>query len=164
MKRATRASLTCTTVAVILGLGAAYAQQTFESTACRAGTMTVLAKAEDMIVWSVDLRGVIRGNAPNNPFDGNTQRCVGVVANIAGKTSANGWCKNVGPKNDDWYVLDWVASDKPGHGTFTYRYGAGKWKGITGGGSYEPAGQTTPVEPGTFQNCVNVKGTAKIPG
>lgn len=126
--------------------------------------MTVLARADDMIVWSLDHRGVTRSNEANGPFDGSTQRCIGVVASIAGKVSANGWCRNVGPKADDWTVVDWVASDKPGAGTYTFRYGSGKWKGITGGGTYESLGQTSPVDAGTYQNCVRIKGTMKVPG
>jgi hypothetical protein len=61
-------------------------------------------------------------------------------------------------------VADWANSGKPGHGTWNYRYGSGKFKGITGGGTYQSLGQTRPVEAGTYQNCVRVKGTMKLPG
>ena len=159
MKNVTKVSLACTMVATIVGSSVVFAQS-FESTTCRAGTMTVLAKAEDMIVWSLDHKGVTQGGL----FDGTTQHCVGVVATIGGKINANGWCKNVGPKSEDWAVIDWVGSDKPGIGTFTYRYGAGKWKGITGSGTYEGLGQTIPLQAGTYQNCVRGKGTIKLPG
>ena len=123
--------------------------------------MTVLAKADNMIVWSLDHRGVTRSN---DVFDGFTQRCIGVVANLAGKISGNGWCRDVDPKTGDWTLVDWVASDKPGVGTYSFQYGTGKWKGITGSGTYEGAGQTRPVDEGTYQNCVRVKGTFTVPG
>ena len=160
MKRA-KFTLTCTLFAA---LGTAHAQQAFDQTTCRAGTMTVLAKAEKMIVWSLDHRGVTQSIDAGKLFDGATQRCIGTVANIDGKVSANGWCRNVDLKTGDWNVIDWVASDKPGSGTFSFRYGTGKWQGITGGGTYEPAGQSRPVDDGTYQNCVRVKGTVKLPG
>lgn len=124
--------------------------------------MTVLAKEEKTIIWSLDQRGVTQSNGV---FNGFTQRCMGVVANFDGKISANGWCRNVDPKTGDWTVNDWTASaDKPGAGTFSIRHGTGKWKGITGGGTYESTGQTRPVEEGTYQNCVRVKGTYTVPG
>lgn len=97
-------------------------------------------------------------------MNGFTQRCVGVVANVAGKRSANGWCRNVDPTSGDWTLVDWVGGDKPGSGTWSYRYGTGKWKGVTGGGTYTSLGQTRPVDAGTYQNCVHIEGSATVPG
>lgn len=142
-------------------VGSAFAQQSYESTTCRAGTVTVLAQADKIFVWQLDHRGVTL--SPGGPFDGFTQRCIGTVANVEGKIAANGWCRNVDPKTGDWTLIDWTGSDKPGHGTFSYRQGTGKWQGITGGGTYEPVGATKPVEPGTYQNCNRAKGTFKLP-
>jgi len=117
-----------------------------------------------LIFWSLDHHGVSTSDDPKSPFHGFTQRCVGVVGSIEGVAAANGWCKNVDPSTGDWTVVDWKGSDKPGHGTWSYRYGSGKWKGVTGGGTYEPIGPTKPVTPGTYQNCVRIKGTMKLPG
>jgi hypothetical protein len=99
-----------------------------------------------------------------DPFHGSTQRCVGTLANFDGAVTAKGWCKQIHPQSGDWLVLDWVNSGKPGSGTYTVRHGTGKWKGVTGGGTYESLGQTRPVETGTYQNCIRVKGTLSIPG
>jgi hypothetical protein len=151
-------------IAAMLGAGTAQAQQAFEHTTCRAGTLTVIAQAEKTIVWSLDHRGVNLGSDATQLFHGNTQRCIGVVASVGGKNSGNGWCRNVDPKSGDWTLVDWTASDTPGSGTFTFRYGTGRWKGLTGGGTYESLGQTRPVDAGTYQNCVRIKGTATIPG
>lgn len=164
MKQGRRISLSCSVAAALLGAGVAYAQQSYDQMTCRAGTMTVLAKSDDMVVWSLDHRGVTQSMEAKGPFDGSTQRCIGVVASIAGKVSANGWCRNVDAKTGDMTLVDWVASDKPGAGTFTFRYGTGKWKGITGGGTYAPVGPTRPVDEGTYQNCVRIKGTMTVPG
>ena len=161
MKTTTRLSLTCTLFAAVLGSGQALAQQAYEHSTCRAGTMTVLAKTDDMIVWTLDHRGV---TYDPGPFQGFTQRCVGVVANIAGKINANGWCRSVDPKTGDMTVVDWVGGDKPGAGTYSFRYGTGKWKGVSGNGTYESLGPTKAVDPGTYQNCVRIKGTITVPG
>jgi hypothetical protein len=151
-------------IALLLSTGMAHAQQAFEHMTCRAGTMTVLAQGEKMIVWSLDHRGINVSRDAAKLFDGFTQRCVGVVASIEGKASGNGWCRNVDPKTGDWTLVDWMASDKPGSGTYTFRYGTGKWKGATGGGTYEALGQTRPVDAGTYQNCVIIKGSISVPG
>ena len=124
----------------------------------------MVAQAEKMNIWTLDHRGVNVSIDAAKLFDGGTQRCVGVVANIEGKNSGNGWCRNVDPKTGDLTLVDWTASDKPGSGTFSFRYGTGKWKGVTGSGTYESLGQTRPADPGTYQNCVRVKGTLSVPG
>lgn len=164
MEKAKSAWLRPAVLAALLGSGVAYAQQAIEHTTCRAGTITVLAQADKMIVWSLDHRGVTQASDASEPFHGATQRCIGVVANVEGKMSANGWCRNVDPKTGDWTLVEWTGSDKPGVGTWSFRYGSGKWKGVTGGGTYEPLGPTRPVDAGTYQNCVHIKGTMKLPG
>jgi hypothetical protein len=154
----------CAVFAALLGSGAAYAQLTTEHTTCRSGTATVLAQEEKKIVYSLEHRGVAQSSDSNDPFHGSTQRCVGVVAILDGKVTSNGWCKQIHPQTGDWMVLDWAGSGKPGSGTYTLRFGTGKWKGVTGGGTYESLGQTRPVDTGTYQNCIRVKGTVTIPG
>jgi hypothetical protein len=158
-------TLPCAVLGAFLGSGAAHAQQqTVDNVTCRAGTLTVLAQAEKLLVWSLDHRGVTQGGDPKDPMQSFTQRCIGTVANVEGKLSANGWCRSVDSKTGDWTLVDWQGSDKPGFGTWSYRYGTGKFKGVTGGGTYEPLGPTRPVEAGTYQNCVRIKGTMTIPG
>lgn len=157
-------ALQCALIVAAMGSSAASAQMSYEYTTCRAGTVSVLAQADKMIVWTLDHKGVSISDDASNPFNGFTQRCVGTVANIEGRIAANGWCKSVDPKTGDFTVVDWTGGDKPGHGTWSFRYGTGKWKGATGGGTYEPLGPTKPVEAGTYQNCVRIKGTLKMPG
>jgi hypothetical protein len=162
MKITGTSRLAYSALAALLGSGSALAQNAYESTTCRAGTVNVLAQADKVFVWALDHRGVSMTSDPNDAFNGFTQRCIGTVASVEGKISANGWCRNVDPKTGDWTLVDWIASDKPGAGTWSFRNGSGKWKGITGSGTYEPVGPTRPVEPGTYQNCVRVKGTWSI--
>ena len=166
VKNAMVVSLGSAVLATFLAPGAAFADQLYavDSTWCRAGTVTVLAKSEGVIVWALDHRGVAQSKDVNDVGHGDTQRCMGMVSNIAGKRSGNGWCRGVDAKTGDWTLVDWTAGEKPGAGTWSYRFGVGKWKGVTGGGTYESLGQTRPVDPGTYQNCIRVKGTANIPG
>lgn len=149
--------------AMVAAATATHAQQSFDHTACRAGSVTVLAQSEGLMVSSIDHRGVVRGNQPNDPFDGNTQRCIGYLVSVDGKAGGSGWCKNVDAKTGDWFMTEWTTEGK-GAGGFAFRYGTGKFKGIAGNGTYEPTGMTRPVEPGTYQNCVRIKGTATFAG
>lgn len=142
---------------------AAFAQQSYEYTTCRAGTLTSIAQTEGANVLTLDHRGV-NDPADGGQFGGWTQRCIGVLAVINGKQSGNGWCKSVDPKTGDWTLVDWTAGEKPGAGgTWAFRLGTGKWKGVTGGGTYTQTGPTRPVEAGTYQNCVRIKGTVSVP-
>jgi len=144
--------------------GGAYADSAVDHVTCRAGTLSALAQADKLVVWQLDHRGVTRASDPSDPFEGFTQRCIGTISNIEGKLAASGWCRNVDPKTGDWTLARWTGSEKPGFGTWSIEYGSGKWKGLTGGGTYEPVGPTRPVDAGTYQNCVRVKGTMKMPG
>lgn len=158
------AALEAATIAVLLSSGVAYAQVVTDHSQCRAGTASVLAQDEKNVVTLIDHRGINQAADPSDPFHGSTQRCFGVIANFGGKSSGNGWCKQVHPQTGDWAVLEWVNSSEPGKGTWTMRHGVGKWKGISGGGTYESLGRTRPVEAGTYQNCIRVKGTISLPG
>ena len=150
---------------ILLGVGlyagAATAQQSFSNLTCRAGTVSTLAKGEDILASSIDQRGV---NIPEGgPFDNYTQRCIGSLAVLRGKPTGGGFCRNVDPANGDFTLVEWTSGDKPGMGTFKFLGGTGKWKGITGGGDYGTVAPTRPVDDGTYQNCVRVKGKFSVP-
>lgn len=146
---------------VCLYASSAVAQQSFSNLTCRAGTTSNLAKGQDIVAFAIDQRGV---NVPEGgPFDNYTQRCVGSVAVVRGKPAGSGFCRNVDPANGDFTLVQWIAGDKPGMGTFAFLGGTGKWKGIGGGGDYRTVAPTRPVDDGTYQNCVRVKGSFTVP-
>lgn len=142
--------------------GTAAAQQSYSSTVCRAGTVVPLAKAEDMVSFAIDHRGIVLPEA-DNPFGNQTQRCVGSVAIVRGVSKGSGYCRNLDPATGDFILVEWSANGKPGTGTFRYVYGTGKWKGITGGGEYQQVATTRPVDGGTYQNCITSKGSYTVP-
>ena len=152
--------------AAMLSIGSAQAQEerTVDTQWCRSGTASIVAKDEKLVVYLLDHLGVAQSKDPKDIFQNATQRCVGTVAMIDGKMSANGWCKSVIAKTGDWILVDWTNDEKPGSGTWSYRHGTGALKGVTGGGTYHSLGQTRPMEAGTYQNCVRVQGALKLPG
>lgn len=165
MKRSTKLMLGSAAAVSLLSIGTTQAQQeaAVDTVWCRSGTVTVVAKDEKMVVWALDHLGVAQAADPKDVFHNATQRCVGTVAMFDGKVTANGWCKSIFAKTGDWALVDWKNDEQPGKGTWTYRHGTGAFKGVTGGGTYQSLGQTRPMEAGTYQNCVRVKGTRKMP-
>jgi hypothetical protein len=158
-------ALSVSVLGLVLCADPAAAQQTYTTLECRAGTVSPLAKTDEAFIFAIDHRGVQQSNHESRLFHNWTQRCVGTVAVIAGKSSGNGWCRNVEPGSGDTILIHWIADEqKAGAGTFRLAGGTGKFKGTTGGGTYEPSGAFRPVDDGTYQSCINVKGTALIPG
>jgi hypothetical protein len=159
-----RKALAC---GILLGLcgygGSVAAQQSFSNLTCRAGTITGIAKAQDLVVFSIDQRGIMLADDAAKTFNNNTQRCIGSIAVIRGKSSGGGFCRSVDAATGDTTVSEWTSAEKPGTGTFKFLFGTGKWNGITGGGDYQTAAVTRPVDDGTYQNCVRVKGSFAVP-
>lgn len=163
MTRVRKALAASILVALGAYAGGAAAQQSFSSLTCRAGTVSGLAKGQDMVVFSLEHRGVSLAQEEPKTFDNYTQRCMGTVAIVRGIAKGSGFCRNVDPANGDITVVEWTTGEKMGAGTFRFIYGTGKWKGITGGGEYQSTGATRPVDDGTYQNCVRTKGTFSVP-
>jgi hypothetical protein len=142
----------------------AVAQQAYTTLECRAGTVNALSRTDDMMIFAIEHRGVQQSNHESKLFHNWSQRCVGTVATIAGKRSGEGWCRNIEPASGDAVIIRWLSDEqKAGAGTFRIVNGTGKWKGVTGGGTYEPSGAFRPVDDGTYQSCISVKGTALVP-
>ena len=154
-----------TLFAAALYAGPAAPQQAYTTFECRAGTLAWIARGDDAAtIFGIDHRGVQQSTHESKLFHNWTQRCVGSVGNIGGKFAGGGYCKNVDPASGDFVVVHWTADEKrPNAGIYSLVHGTGKLKGISGGGTYEPSGTFRPVEDGTYQNCINVKGTALIP-
>lgn len=154
------------TASALLALmsGTAVAQTATDQLWCRAGTLSLLAQDEKKVVMATENRGVVHGGDASDWFYGSTHRCIGSFAVFDGASFGSGFCKQISAQTGDWAVLEWTASGAPGKGAWSFKHGTGKWKGISGGGTYETASQTRPVEAGTYQNCIRVKGTVSIPG
>jgi hypothetical protein len=116
-----------------------------------------------MLSFGLEHRGVVLAEGDNKAFDNQTQHCVGSVTITRGVSKGSGVCKNVDAATGDFVLLEWDANGKPGAGTFRYVYGTGKWKGITGSGTYQSLAATRPIGPGTYQNCIRGKATYSVP-
>jgi hypothetical protein len=72
----------------------------------------------------------IRNETEGGPFDKSFLRCIGQQAIVNGKFSSSGTCTETDMDGDKVFITS--VSD-----AFTFIGGTGKYKGITGGGTYK---------------------------
>ena len=162
-----KALAVCGTLAsAALFSGPAAAQQPYTTFECRAGTISWLARTDDGAnIFALDHRGVQQSTHESKLFHNWSQRCVGTIGNYGGTRGGSGYCRNQDPASGDFVIIQFASDEKKvGAGTFRLVHGTGKWKGVTGGGTYESSGTFKPVDEGTYQNCITAKGTVLIPG
>jgi hypothetical protein len=135
-------------------------EQPYDITYCQSGTITIVSESEELTVYSVDFKGIIRSNHENGDFDNCTLHEVGVTRIMHGKRTFYGYCKVMDPEGD--YIVKELSDDGT-KAIANFLQGTGKWKGITGLGKYEHITQGKPITPGTFQTCVRETGRFQLP-
>ncbi len=153
-------SLLITFFTIFVFIPAVQAADSFESTMCASGTMTVIHGSKELMVASFELKGVARSDTNSEIYNNASEWCVGVIRQIGDEWAQNGYCKYLYP-NGDYHIGEWSGDAKGGNWKFVF--GTGKWKGIKGGGPWSPIIRTKPIAPGTFQNCRIIKGTYELP-
>jgi hypothetical protein len=155
-----------TLVGAALSADPAAAQQAYTTLECRAGTVSSLARTDDGVnIFALDHRGVQQSTHESKLFHNWSQRCVGAIANLGSRRGGSGYCRNQDPATGDFVIIQFASDEqRVGSGTFKLVHGTGKWKGVSGGGTYESSGAFRPVDEGTYQNCITSKGTVLIPG
>lgn len=126
---------------------------------CRSGTTEILVKSETFTLLAIEHMGVHVSYFADS-FDNNANHCVGTIKISDGIREGNGYCTNVDP-DGDITVSAWA--QKGDVRTWSFVHGTGKWQGITGGGQFEPLPPAHPVKEGTYQGCVDVTGTYRLP-
>lgn len=128
-----------TIAASLLGLAAASAQaaefpQTGSTKSIGYLTASVIDELEGWEAeWQPNIyvaTGNIRNEKEGGPFDNTFVRCIGQQAMVAGKFSSSGTCTQIDKDGDKVFITS--APD-----AFTFIGGTGKYKGITGGGTYK---------------------------
>lgn len=97
-------------------------------------TQTIVDELEG---WEADwqpnvyvLTGILRNAVDGGPFDKNFLRCIGQSAMVAGAYTDSGTCTETDKDSDKIFITY-------GPDSFTYVGGTGKYKGITGGGTFK---------------------------
>lgn len=149
--------------AVLLTPGfAALAAQPIDFTSCRAGTFSVLAQTDDLMLMAIEHRGIDQSTQEDGLFDNYTHKCNGVMEYRGKMSSGTGYCKYLAP-DGDFVTIRWANSGERSEGTWEFLSGTGKWQGVKGKGTYQNSAKGKGIEAGTYQNCIHVTGTAEFP-
>ena len=153
-------------IVVILGLvmfvPVAQAQrQVIEGISCGTSTYnTVQASPGEIWIATFDGKGIFRSTHESKWADNNTYHQVGVIKAAGGKTSWNGFSKNLMTDGD---IVIWEFSgDSESGSTSKVIYGTGKFKGAKGEMTTKQITASKPVVEGTTQACQKVVGWMEL--
>ena len=65
--------------------------------------------------------------------------------------------------NGDINIMAWEGDGSRNSGSWKFILGTGKWEGLEGSGTWSVGERAKPMEEGTFQNCLKIKGTYELP-
>ena len=145
-------------ISVVIFAPSIYAAEPFVATACRSGTWTAVESNKALMVLGVELKGILRSNT--EMLNNTSEICVGVYKRTGDDVTQNGYCKYLYP-NGDINVVEWDGSRN--EGKWTYLKGTGKWENIKGGGTWKNLQRAKSIAKGTFQNCIELKGSYELP-
>ena len=146
--------------AIFVFVPTAQAANSFESTGCVSGTMTIIQNSKELMVSSYELKGMARSNTNSEIFNNVSEMCVGIFKKTGGEITQSGYCKYM-YLNGDINIIEFDGKSKGGNWKFLL--GTGKWKGIKGGGTWIMLQRAKSVAPGTIQNCRMIKGAYELP-
>jgi len=150
-------------IAIVLGsvirMPVAQAETSYDLTNCYSGTATDLYRTEELIILTIDSKGIARSNNENKIFDNSSFHSTQILQIINDGWKRFGHTKFMDPDGDYFFVE--VSGGK--NADIKFLYGTGKWKGITGTGKFERIARGKAIEPGTFQGCVRNTGTFELP-
>jgi len=143
---------------IFLFAGVAQAAESFEATACRSGTMTLVQGGKELLILGFELKGILQSK--NKMINNASEICVGTMKRMGDETTQMGYCKYMSP-NGDINVLEWEG-DRIG-GKWKFLFGTGKWENIKGKGTWGNVQRAKPIAKGTLQNCITLKGSYALP-
>jgi hypothetical protein len=157
-----RRKLAIALVAAMAGFAsAASAAEPFDMTSCVVWKITQITADEELTINGVEGIGITQSHSPDKAFDNTTVHCVALVRVVPERSVIEGYCKHL-ETNGDIAVGRYVR-DGTGKGTWEFLHGTGKWRGITGDGTYEIVARGRSVTEDTFQSCSRATGTFSLP-
>ena len=135
------------------------AAESYDITSCGASTITTVSTSQELTVLAIDIKGIARSTTEKKAFDNSTYHCASVLRIRGNERGGLGYCKFMDPDGD--FVIGEQAVG-PGDTQWKFLHGTGKWKGISGGGTFIPVTTGKPIAPGTGQGCVRATGTYKL--
>jgi hypothetical protein len=147
-----------------ISIPVAHAETPIDITSCLTGPATVLTKTQELVIVSVEFKGIIMSNHENKVFDNFISRFVGVSRIMAGQVDARGYSK-LTDLDGDYIITETTTFGPIGKTTWKWKFlhGTGKWKGITGEADVNPITKRSPLEEGTWRGCYKITGTFELP-
>ncbi len=125
-------------------------------TVCGQNKSTTLMATPELTVYSWEFWGIVPPESTFKPLQNATAHCVGYGRVMQGKTTGMASCFWTDAAGDTLIGESVDAPDKPG--VWTFLSGTGKYKGISGGGSYSTTAAGKMAPDGTMQMCFSPTG------
>jgi hypothetical protein len=135
-------------------------RQDFETRQCSANIYNVVHFTPELGIASYDQKSIIQSTHESKLFDNWTLHLVAVQKRIDGKTSWNGFSKEMGP--DGEFIIWEFYGDNESGTTAKPIYGTGKWKGIKGERKSKVITAGKAIVPNTYQFCQKQVGWIEL--
>jgi len=132
----------------------------YKGTHCYTGDTKSIKFSKDHWAFSYDLVGTVTPRDERGMEGILSSHCVGTGVFNTGTITVDVVCEFVDKDGDKKYGKGKRIGP---NGEFTFIAGTGKWEGITGVGTYKPAGKYPKIVPGKFQGCFLTEGSYTLP-
>jgi hypothetical protein len=133
----------------------------YGGTFCSHSRTTMVQANPDVTAFDLESWGIQTPDSTFKPWANATNHCTGNVIIVQGKATAHGECLWT-DSDGDTFIGTFV--DEPGKpGVWTFLGGTGKWKGVTGSGTYQYVSSSKPRPDGTGEGCTTHSGKYTLP-
>ena len=146
-------------IGLVMCIPVAQAEQPYDIINCWSGENTRFFADDELAILNYDLKGVSRSNIKSGAFHYWSFQIIGSVKIESGKQQSYYYGKYLSPDGD---FIVFVGQSFGDEDTWKFIHGAGKWKGITGGGKNRSV-LVRPIKEGTTQGCSVATGTYELP-
>ena len=132
----------------------------FEFIGCGISKNVVVEASPELRIQAIENWAINTSTAVKD-WEKATKHCVGYVRIMDGKPTGKGACKWQDATGDS-AIFEWEIHTN-GDYTVAWLGGAGKYKGIKGGGNFEVSNSAKPVVEGTQFQCIRDYGKYTLP-
>ena len=161
MNRKLIASSAAIAAAMLVGVAAQAGETQYGGTFCSHLKATTLQANPDVTALNFETWGIQTPDSAFKPWSNATNHCAGNMVVMQGKSAARGECLWT-DADGDTFIGSFV--DEPGKpsGVWTFLGGTGKWKGVSGSGTYQYVSSSQRAD-GTGEGCTTHSGTYTLP-
>lgn len=154
-------ALAACTLAASLATSVSAREVAYDFVVCNHTRHTPLDAGPEGVAFGVEQWGIV-ASSTTPEFENATTHCVGTMRVVGGKPSGKGMCKWFSAAGDT--ALGEFEVPPSGENRWTWLWGTGAWKGVTGTNSqFKSLGSGKPAAPGTSQSCRRDWGSYTLP-